>query len=100
MSVRICPNQMFCDCFNETKFSFDRHNRQWKMGPNVANEDINYKHVVVNSNKYLKIDINIKEATDKLKGTFMGMVNCGLIHSDSLHPLSFKKIYDTVVLPI
>ena len=26
----VCPNQVFC--------------RQWKMGPNVVNEDINYKH--------------------------------------------------------
>ena len=85
--------------FNETKFSYDRHNRQWKMGPNVINEDINYKHLGVNCNKYLNIDINIKEATDKLKGTFMSLVNCGLIHSDSLHPLSLKKIYETVVLP-
>ena len=40
----------------------------------------------VNCNKYLNIDINIKEATDKLKGTFMSLLNCGLIHSDSLHP--------------
>ena len=34
-----------------------------------------------------------------LKGTFMSLVNCGLLHSDSLHPLIFKKIYETVVLP-
>ena len=61
---------------------------------------IYYKHLGVDCNKYLNIDINIKEATDKLKGTFTSLVNCGLIHSDGLHPLSFKKIYETVVFPI
>ena len=71
------------------------------MRPNEVNIDINYKHLGVNCNKYLNIDINIKEATDKPKGTFMSLVNCGLnlIYSDSLHPLSFKKIFETVALP-
>ena len=85
--------------FNETKFSYDRQNRQWKLGPNIVNEDINYKHLGVNCNNYLNIDTNIKEATDKLNGTFMSLVNCGLVHSDGLHPLSYKKIYEAVVLP-
>ena len=85
--------------FNETKFSYERQNRQWKLGPNVVNEDINYKHLDVNCNKYLNIDTNIKEASDKLKGTFMSLVKCGLIHSDSLHPLTYKKIYEAAVLP-
>ena len=49
---------------------------------NAVNEDINYKHLGVNCNKYLNIDTNIKEASDKLKGTFMSLVKCGLIHSD------------------
>ena len=29
----------------------------------------------------------------------MSLVNCGLIYSDGLHPLSYKKIYEAVVLP-
>ena len=86
--------------FNETKFSYDRHYRRWKMRPNVVHEDINCKHLSVSCNKHLNIDINIEEAGDKLKGTLMSLVNCGLIHSDGLHPFSFKKIYETVVLPI
>ena len=77
--------------FNETKFSYERQNRQWKLGPNAVNEDINYKHLGVNCNKYLNIDTNIKEASDKLKGTFMSLEKCGLIHSDSLHPLILKR---------
>ena len=53
--------------FNETKFSYDRHNRQCKMRPNVVNEDI----------MLIDIDMNIKEATVKLNGTFMSLVNYG-----------------------
>ena len=29
----------------------------------------------------------------------MSLVNCGLIYSDGLHPLSYKKIYEAVILP-
>ena len=29
----------------------------------------------------------------------MSLVKCGLIHSDSLHPLTYKKIYEAAVLP-
>ena len=32
-------------------------------------------------------------------GIFMSLVNCCLVHSDSLHLLSYKKIYEAVVLP-
>ena len=44
------------------------------------------------------INILTLTLTDTLKGTFICLVNCGLIHSDSLHPKSFKMIYVTVVL--
>ena len=44
--------------FNETKFSYDRQIWQWKMEQNVINDDINHKHLDVNCNKYLNIDIN------------------------------------------
>ena len=29
----------------------------------------------------------------------MSLVNCWLVHYDGLHPLSYKKIYEAVVLP-
>ena len=35
------------------------------------NEDVIYKHLGVNCNKYLSIDINLKEAANKLKGTLL-----------------------------
>ena len=61
--------------FNETKFSYDRQNRQWKLRPNIVNEDINYKHLGVNCYKYLNIDTNIKEATDKLRAILCNHLN-------------------------
>ena len=85
--------------FNETKFVYSRHKRQWRLGPHIVNEDVNYKHLGVNCNKYLCIDINLKEAANKLKGTLLSLVNCGTTHSESLHPLSCKTIYESVVLP-
>ena len=63
------------------------------------NEDVNYKHLGDNCNKYLNIDINLKEAANKMKGTFLSLVNCVLIHSESPHTLSCKKIYESVALP-
>ena len=93
-----CPLDAFL-VFNKTKFSYDKQNRQWKLGPNAVNEDINYKHLGVNCNTYLYIDTNIKGSTDKRKGTYMSLVNCGLIYSDGLHPLYYRKIYEAVVLP-
>ena len=85
--------------FNESKTYYGRSNRHWSLGPNAVDEAENYKHLGVNCNKYLHIDINVKEAADKLKGTFFSLVNCGLLNSNSLHPLSCKKIYSSVVLP-
>ena len=85
--------------FNEAKFVYDQHKRQLRLGPHIVNEDMNYKHSGVNYNKYLSIDINLKEAANKSKDTFLSLVNCGLIHSESLHPLSCKTIYESVVLP-
>ena len=85
--------------FNEAKFVYDQRKRQLRLGPHIVNEDMNYKHSGVNYNKYLSIDINLKEAANKFKGAFLTLVNCGLIHSESLHPLSCKKIYESVFLP-
>ena len=51
--------------FNETKFAYDRHKRQWRLGPHILNEDVNYKHLGVNCNKYLSMEINLKEEANK-----------------------------------
>ena len=56
--------------YNEPKYEFIRSNRVWQLGNNQVQEDKTYKHLGVINNKYLSFKPNIKDATDKLKGTF------------------------------
>ena len=42
---------------------------------------------------------NIKDACDKLKGTFVSLVHGGIIHGQGLHTLSCLKIYKCIALP-
>lgn len=63
--------------FNETKHHFNKSNCVWYLGPNEVNETENYKHLCVNCNKYLDLKVYLKDAADKLKGTFMSIANCG-----------------------
>lgn len=83
--------------FNETKRYFTRNKRSWYLGPDEVNESENYIHLGSNFNKYLNLNVNLKTAIEKLKGTFMSFSSCGLIRS--LNPLSCSKIYKAVVLP-
>ena len=83
--------------FNETKFYYRKHRRKWYLGSNEVKEEVNYTHLGVNCNKYLDNGINIKDAVDKLKSTFMSIVNGGLFND--LNPLTCKTIYKAVVLP-
>ena len=85
--------------YNESKFEFIRSNRSWMLGHSQIEEDESYKHLGVISNKYLSIKPNIKDACDKLKSTFFSLINSGIFYGDPLHPLTCKKIYNSVVLP-
>ena len=51
--------------------------RVWCMGFDIIIENENYKHLCVNTNKY---KISIKDATDRLKGTFLSLVHSGVLH--------------------
>ena len=73
--------------------------RVWHMGNNQVEEDENYKHLGIVQNKYLSLKPCIKDATDKLTGTFFSLVNSGVFYGDTLHPLTCKKIYKAVVIP-
>ena len=66
--------------YNETKRQFLNSNRVWYMGTDTIMENENYKHLGVNTNKYLSHTINIKDATDRLKGTFLSLVHSGVLH--------------------
>ena len=47
--------------------------------------------------KYMSIDENVKLACNKLRGTFLCLVTCG-IYENGLNPLTSRRIYNSVVL--
>ena len=55
--------------------------------------------VAIINNKYLSKKVNIKDATDKLKGIYFSLVNSGILLQETLHPLTCSTIYKTIVLP-
>ena len=82
--------------YKESKYEFIRSYTVWYLGISQVDqveEDKNYKHLGVINNKYLSFKPNIKDAMDKLKGTFFSLINSGIFYEDSFHPLTFKKIY-------
>ena len=46
----------------------------------------------------MSIGKNVKDACNKIRNTFLSLVNCG-IYQDGLNPLTSKRIYNSVVLP-
>ena len=86
--------------YNETKNNYQKSNRVWYLGNSIIAESENYKHLgVKNNNKYLSKKISIQEASHKLKGTFLSLVNSGIFNHGALHPLTCKTIYKSIVLP-
>ena len=71
--------------YNETKNSYQNQNEH---GNDIVAESENYKHLGVNNNKYLNNKISIQDATHKLKGTFLSLVNSGILNHGALHPLT------------
>ena len=49
--------------------------------------------------KYLSKKVNIKDVTDKLKGTYFSLANSGILLQETLHPLTCITIYKSVVMP-
>ena len=85
--------------YNETKNNYQKSNRVWYLGNSIIAESENYKHLGVNNNKYLSKKISIQDASHKLKGTFLSLVNSGIFNHGALHPLTCKTIYKSIVLP-
>ncbi|MEW8545933.1 MAG: reverse transcriptase family protein, partial [Candidatus Thiodiazotropha sp.] len=84
--------------FNESKPAFRRSNRQWTLGPNQVLERTSYIHLGIECNKEMKISGSTTDCCSKIRKTFFSILNSGLSEFD-LHPLTLKKIYETVVLP-
>ena len=93
------PTKCCVIVYNESKYEYIRSNRSWVIGNSPVEEDENYKHLGVISNKYLSLKPNIKDASDKMKSTFFSLMNSGIFYDNSLHPLTCKKIYNAVVIP-
>ena len=84
--------------FNESPLDYRMTNRTWALGDAHVEEDVSCKHLGIYLNKHLYLDDNVKEASSKLKGTFLSLVNSG-IHDGGLNPITSKRIYKAVVLP-
>ena len=85
--------------YNETKNNYQKSKRSWYIGNDIVAESENYKHLGLNNNKYLNNKISIQDATHKLKGTFLSLVNSGILNHGALHPLTRKTIYKSIALP-
>ena len=93
------PSKCYVIVYNETKYEHLRSYRKWLLGNSVIEEEESYRHLGVITNKYLKLKLSIKDSADKLKGTFLSLVNSGIYYDNSLHPIRSRKIYNSVVLP-
>ena len=75
--------------FNELQSAYKKSKRQWELhSQQTINESENYTHLDVNCNKYMCIADSVREASTKLRGTFLSLVNSGL-HPHGLNPLTF-----------
>lgn len=84
--------------FNEMQNAYNKSNRTWLLGDALVAEGVEYKHLGVICNKYMSIDENIKVACNKIKSTFLSLINSG-IYEDGFNPLTSKRIYNSVALP-
>lgn len=80
--------------FNDTMST----ERSWKMGDETIHETNSYLHLGVQCNKHLDLSENIATSCDRLRKSFFSIVDCG-IYRNGLHPVTCKKIYESIVLP-
>ena len=84
--------------YNESKSEYQRSSRKWMLGHNSVDESTKYKHLGFCCDKYLSLDENIKDASNKIKGTLLNLINCG-IYEGGFNPITSHHLYITVVLP-
>ena len=65
----------------ETKNSFQKSKRQWFLGHHPIQESESYTYLGTIFNKFMSLKDNIKDACDKLKGTFVSLVHGGTFKS-------------------
>ena len=92
------PSKCAVIVFNESNADFRKTHRQWKLGNKPLAEVEQYTHLGIVCDKFMNIESSVKDSYNKLRGTFLGIVNSG-IHPNGLNPLTSVTIYKSVVLP-
>lgn len=83
---------------NESETQFKRSKRRWKLGDDDLLETDTYTHLGIRCNKKMDMRANIVESASKIRRIFFGIITSSFSQQD-LHPLTLKRIYDTVILP-
>ena len=79
--------------FNETRGQFLKSNRKWLLGLHIVKEKESYKYLGTMFSKYLSLKANIKDASGKLKGTFVSL------HTSPVLPKNIQ-MYCTAQSPV
>ncbi|MCG8044308.1 MAG: reverse transcriptase family protein, partial [Candidatus Thiodiazotropha endolucinida] len=97
---RLEHNALKCNVLvcNETDAEYKRCNRRWMLGTEELRETDNYTHLGVICTKNMDTKLNIDVAASQIRRIFFGLVSSSFSEHD-LHPLTWKSIYETVVLP-
>ena len=70
------------------------------LGPHQINEGENLCTILASTIcRIMSSKDNTIDACDRLKGTFVNLVNSSIFHEQGLHPLSCLKIYRCILLP-
>ncbi|MCG7874961.1 MAG: reverse transcriptase family protein, partial [Candidatus Thiodiazotropha endolucinida] len=83
---------------NESDRDYKMSSRQWTLGNAPLTETDSYTHLGIVCNKKMDMKVNILESSLKIKRIFFGLIRSSFCEQD-LHPLTLKRIYETIVLP-
>ena len=84
------PNKCGVIVFNESKADFTKCNRKWSLGPNNIKEMESYTHLGIEYCRSVSIEHNVTNACNKLRGSFLGLINSA-IHEQGIHPVTSLK---------
>ncbi|MCG8035004.1 MAG: reverse transcriptase family protein, partial [Candidatus Thiodiazotropha taylori] len=65
--------------FNESKVQYTKSKREWFLGPLKVVEAESYRYLGTVISKYLTLKVNVKDACNKLKGTFVSLISSGIV---------------------
>ena len=83
---------------NETDAEYKRSNRRWRLGSEELLETDKYTHLGLVCTKRMDIKDYVVKADSQIRKSFFGLVASNFSEQD-LNPLTWKRIYETIVLP-